>query len=122
MWTTPGSAATWASELRTDGGTERIPVPTADSYLLELEDFARAVAGEAQPLLGREDAVGQARLAALRRSAADAFRSGLSFEVSATRKSEPFTRWSAWSWSFDQRGSGTPEMYQLEPLSATIIP
>jgi D-xylose 1-dehydrogenase (NADP+, D-xylono-1,5-lactone-forming) len=59
-------------ELRTDGGTERIPVPTADSYLLELEDFARAVAGEAQPLLGREDAVGQARaLAALRRSAAE---------------------------------------------------
>ena len=31
---------------------------------------------------------------------------GLSFEVSATRKSEPFTRWSVWSWSFDQRGSG----------------
>ena len=59
-------------ELARDGGTERIPVPTADSYLLELEDFARAVAGEAQPLLGREDAVGQARaLAALRRSAAE---------------------------------------------------
>lgn len=59
-------------ELRRDGGTERVPVPTADSYLLELEDFARAVAGEAQPLLGREDAVGQARaLAALRRSAAE---------------------------------------------------
>ncbi len=59
-------------ELRDDGGMERIPVPEADSYLLELEDFARAVAGEAQPLLGREDAVGQARaLAALRRSAAE---------------------------------------------------
>ena len=58
-------------ELRR-GGTERIPVPTADSYLLELEDFARAVAGEAEPLLGRDDAVGQARaLAALRRSAAE---------------------------------------------------
>ena len=58
-------------ELRR-GGTERIPVPTADSYLLELGDFAGAVAGEAQPLLGREDAVGQARaLAALRRSAAE---------------------------------------------------
>ena len=47
---------------------------------------------------------------------------GLSFEVSTTRKSEPFKRWSVCSWSFDQRGSGTPEMYQLEPLSATIIP
>ena len=58
-------------ELRTDGGTERIPVPTADSYLLELEDFARAVAGEAQPLLGGRT-LGQARaLAALRRSAAE---------------------------------------------------
>ena len=59
-------------ELRRAGGTELIPVPPADSYLLELEDFARAVAGRTQPLLGREDAVGQARaLAALRRSAAE---------------------------------------------------
>ena len=58
-------------ELRR-GGTERIPIPAADSYPLELEDFARAVAGEAEPLLGRDDAVGQARaLAALRRSAAE---------------------------------------------------
>jgi D-xylose 1-dehydrogenase (NADP+, D-xylono-1,5-lactone-forming) len=59
-------------ELRRDGGMERVPVPTADSYLLELEDFANAVAGETRPLIGREDAVGQARaLAALRRSAVE---------------------------------------------------
>jgi D-xylose 1-dehydrogenase (NADP+, D-xylono-1,5-lactone-forming) len=59
-------------ELRRDRGTERIVVEEADSYLLELEDFARAVAGESTPLLGRDDAVGQARtLAALRRSAVE---------------------------------------------------
>jgi xylose dehydrogenase (NAD/NADP) len=59
-------------ELRRDGEVERVPVEAADSYLLELEDFAGAVAGESRPLLGREDAVGQARaLGALRRSAAE---------------------------------------------------
>ncbi len=42
--------------------------------------------------------------------------------VSTTSKSEPWTPWSEWSWSFDHRAFGTPEMYQLEPLSATIIP
>jgi predicted dehydrogenase len=40
--------------------TERIPVPAADSYREELEDFAAAVAGEREALLGRADAVGQA--------------------------------------------------------------
>lgn len=59
-------------ELRRGREVERVPVEAADSYLLELEDFARAVAGEREPLLGRDDAVGQARaLAALRRSAAE---------------------------------------------------
>ena len=57
-------------ELRRRDGLERIPVEAADSYRLELDDLARAVAGEAKPLLGREDAVPQARaLSALRRSA-----------------------------------------------------
>jgi xylose dehydrogenase (NAD/NADP) len=57
-------------ELRRGDGVERIPVEPADSYRLELDDFARAVAGEGEPLLGREDAVAQARvLSALRRSA-----------------------------------------------------
>ena len=59
-------------ELRRGRDVEWIAIQEADSYLLELEDFARAVAGEVQPLLGREDAVGQARaLAALRRSAVE---------------------------------------------------
>jgi predicted dehydrogenase len=57
-------------ELRRGDDVERIPVEPADSYRLELDDFARAVAGEGEPLLGREDAVAQARvLSALRRSA-----------------------------------------------------
>jgi D-xylose 1-dehydrogenase (NADP+, D-xylono-1,5-lactone-forming) len=57
-------------ELRRGDTVERIPVEPADSYRLELDDFARAVAGEGEPLLGREDAVAQARvLSALRRSA-----------------------------------------------------
>jgi xylose dehydrogenase (NAD/NADP) len=57
-------------ELGRGDDVERIPVEPADSYRLELDDFARAVAGEGEPLLGREDAVAQARaLSALRRSA-----------------------------------------------------
>jgi xylose dehydrogenase (NAD/NADP) len=57
-------------ELRRREGLERIPVDAADSYRLELDDLARTVAGETNPLLGREDAVAQARaLSALRRSA-----------------------------------------------------
>jgi len=57
-------------ELRRGDRVERIPVEPADSYRLELGDFARAVVGEGKPLLGREDALAQARvLSALRRSA-----------------------------------------------------
>ena len=48
----------------------RIEIPAVDSYRLELDDFAAAVAGEREPLLGREDALGQARaIDALYRSA-----------------------------------------------------
>ncbi|MBA2476656.1 MAG: Gfo/Idh/MocA family oxidoreductase [Actinobacteria bacterium] len=55
---------------RGDGEPERIEVGAADSYRLELESLARAIRGEADPLLGRDDALGQARtLAALYRSA-----------------------------------------------------
>ena len=43
-------------------------------------------------------------------------------EVSTTSNAEPGTRPSVWRSSFDQRGSGAPETYQSEPLSATIIP
>jgi xylose dehydrogenase (NAD/NADP) len=40
----------------------RIGVPNVDRYQLELENFAAAAGGEAPPLLGRDDAVGQARV------------------------------------------------------------
>ena len=57
---------------------EPIAVEHADSYRLELENFAAAVAGTEVPLLGREDALGQARvLDALLRSAA----AGAPFEL-----------------------------------------
>jgi xylose dehydrogenase (NAD/NADP) len=53
-------------ELRRGETAEWIEIEPADSYGLELENFAEAIAGAAEPLLGREDAVGQARaLAAL---------------------------------------------------------
>jgi D-xylose 1-dehydrogenase (NADP+, D-xylono-1,5-lactone-forming) len=42
-------------------GVERIEIPRADSYQLEVENFSAAVLGEGEPLLGRADAVGQAR-------------------------------------------------------------
>jgi D-xylose 1-dehydrogenase (NADP+, D-xylono-1,5-lactone-forming) len=57
-------------ELRRGGEAERIEVDRVDSYRLELENVSDAIAGEAEPLLGREDALGQARaLEALHRSA-----------------------------------------------------
>ena len=41
-----------------------------DSYRLELENLSAAIEGRAEPLLGREEAVGQARaIEALYRSA-----------------------------------------------------
>jgi D-xylose 1-dehydrogenase (NADP+, D-xylono-1,5-lactone-forming) len=43
------------------GGVERVEVDRANPYACELEDFARACAGEEEPEFGREDAVGQAR-------------------------------------------------------------
>jgi D-xylose 1-dehydrogenase (NADP+, D-xylono-1,5-lactone-forming) len=48
-------------ELRRDGGVERIEIEPADSYRLELENLSDAIRGAAEPLLGRDDAVGQAR-------------------------------------------------------------
>ena len=48
-------------ELRRDGETELIELAPVDSYRLELENLADAIAGEAPLLLGREDALGQAR-------------------------------------------------------------
>ncbi len=40
---------------------EHVEIAVEDSYKLELENLGRAIRGEADPLLGRADAVGQAR-------------------------------------------------------------
>ena len=48
-------------ELRRDGDVERISLEPTDSYRLEAENMSAAIRGEAEPLLGRSDAVGQAR-------------------------------------------------------------
>ena len=55
--------ADWAGDvlLNRDGTTERLDVPSANSYVLELENLAAAVFGDAEPLLARDDALGQAR-------------------------------------------------------------
>ncbi len=59
-------------ELRREGAVERIAVDAANPYRLELEDLGKAIRSGGAPLLGRDDAVAQARaIAALRRSAAE---------------------------------------------------
>jgi D-xylose 1-dehydrogenase (NADP+, D-xylono-1,5-lactone-forming) len=58
-------------ELRREGEVRELKLEPVDSYRLELENLADAIAGEAEPLLGRDDALGQARaIEALYRSAA----------------------------------------------------
>jgi predicted dehydrogenase len=60
-------------ELLREGTAQTIPIERENSYRLELEDLCAAIKGEAAPLLGREDALGQARtIDALYRSAARA--------------------------------------------------
>jgi predicted dehydrogenase len=57
--------------ISADGTVERVEVERENPYACELRDFAAAVAGNREPLLGRADAVGQARaIAGLYRSAA----------------------------------------------------
>jgi predicted dehydrogenase len=57
-------------ELRREDEVELIELDPVDSYRLELENLSDAIRGEAELLLGREDALGQARaLEALHRSA-----------------------------------------------------
>ncbi len=53
----------WPGELRIlrDGEVEVVDVPTVNSYRLELENLADAIAGTAPARLGRDDALGQAR-------------------------------------------------------------
>jgi predicted dehydrogenase len=48
-------------ELRRGGGVELVAVPAADSYALELENVGDAIEGADDLVLGRDDAVGQAR-------------------------------------------------------------
>jgi len=57
-------------ERRSAGEVERIELERVDSYQLELENLSDAIRGEADLLLGRDDAVAQARtIEALFRSA-----------------------------------------------------
>jgi len=49
-------------QLRRGESSEEIALPPADPYRLELENMCAAVRGEVEPLLGRDDAVGQARV------------------------------------------------------------
>ena len=57
-------------ELRREDAVEQISVERANSYRLELDDMSDAIRSGRAPLLGRDDAVGQARaLEALRHSA-----------------------------------------------------
>jgi D-xylose 1-dehydrogenase (NADP+, D-xylono-1,5-lactone-forming) len=69
----PWHCKTPVIEVRRNGATvERIEVPFEDSYRLELEDLCRAIRQGGRPLLGREDAVAQARtIDALFRSATE---------------------------------------------------
>jgi D-xylose 1-dehydrogenase (NADP+, D-xylono-1,5-lactone-forming) len=48
-------------ELTQNNATERIEIDRANSYGLEAENFSAAIRGNATPLLGRQDAIGQAR-------------------------------------------------------------
>jgi len=48
-------------EVRRNGDVERIELEPVDSYRLELENVSDAIRGEADLLLGRDDAMGQAR-------------------------------------------------------------
>jgi xylose dehydrogenase (NAD/NADP) len=57
-------------ELRRGGDVERIELEPVNSYRLEMEDLGAAIRGQGEPLLGRDDAIQQARvIEALFRSA-----------------------------------------------------
>jgi predicted dehydrogenase len=68
----PWRCRTVGIELARPGGSEWIAVPQQDSYRLQLENMARALRGEEEPLLGRADAVAQARAVELVRRACEA--------------------------------------------------
>ncbi len=67
----PWNAREPGIEVVRAGEAERIPVRRVDPYRRQCDNFSRAVRGLEQPLLGRADAIGQARaIDALYRSAA----------------------------------------------------
>jgi predicted dehydrogenase len=47
-------------DVWTRGGHRHVACPSADAYVLQLENFAAAIRGDAPPLLGRAESVGQA--------------------------------------------------------------
>jgi D-xylose 1-dehydrogenase (NADP+, D-xylono-1,5-lactone-forming) len=49
-------------EVRAKGEVDRIEVPVVDSYRLEIENLSDAIRGDGELLLGRDDAVAQARV------------------------------------------------------------
>jgi D-xylose 1-dehydrogenase (NADP+, D-xylono-1,5-lactone-forming) len=55
-WKAPG-----VTLVRADGEREEVPAELTDPYAREVEDLSEAVRTGSAPLLGREDAVGQAR-------------------------------------------------------------
>jgi xylose dehydrogenase (NAD/NADP) len=66
----PWSCSEHAIELRRGCHTARVEVEDVDRYRLQLENFAAAIEGREEPLLGRADALGQVRtIEALYRSA-----------------------------------------------------
>jgi D-xylose 1-dehydrogenase (NADP+, D-xylono-1,5-lactone-forming) len=48
-------------QLARGNDTEHVEIERANSYGLEAENFSKAIRGDSTPLLGREDAIGQAR-------------------------------------------------------------
>ena len=58
----PWHCRTSGLDIRRGERDERIAVPPIDSYRLQLENFSAAIEGRGEPLLGRADAVGQARV------------------------------------------------------------
>lgn len=69
----PWHCTTPVIELRREDGVERIEIAREDSYRLELENLSGAIRGSGDLLLGRDDALGQARaLEALHASATSA--------------------------------------------------
>jgi predicted dehydrogenase len=71
-WHARGEQVVERRGLDPDQPAERIKVPEANHYALEIADLEAAARGERAPLLGRADAVGQARAIELLYASAEA--------------------------------------------------